>query len=317
MISLLKKLPLPPIGKTGWPWTKESKLLPLTMKDRRPWTKISIVTPSYNQGKFLEETIRSVLLQNYLNMEYIIMDGGSTDDSVEIIKKYEPWLTYWVSEKDEGQADAIQRGFEKANGEIFAWINSDDYYLPNVFEKIARKYCHYDNNDLFIGGIYHINEKGCFIRKWAPFMQDFESLLCSGQFFAQLGCFWRSDAFWSVGGINRSLNFAFDYDLFLKLMQKKSPLKINTYIGAFRDHKNSKTNNIWENIGIVEVKQLQEKYGINDMSSKKKKQIERKIKLRCEINKLLPFENIVRNPDLYLMSLNKILKSLIRILKKA
>jgi len=310
--GLLKNLPPAPIGKTGWPWTEESKPLPHVRSDGKPWPKISIVTPSFNQGQFIEETIRSVLLQNYPNLEYIIIDGGSTDNTVEIIKKYEPWLTYWVSEKDEGQADGIQKGFEKATGEIFAWINSDDYYLPNVFEKISKKFCHSENNDLFIGGIYHINEKGCFIRKWAPFIQDFESLLCSGQFFAQLGCFWRSNAFWSVGGINKILNFAFDYDLFLKLMQKKSPLKINAYIGAFRDHKQSKTNTIWESIGIVEVQQLQEKYGINNIIPIKKKQIERKLKLRYEIHNLLPLGNMFRNPSLYSSILRRLVKALMK-----
>ncbi len=100
--------------KEGWPWTAGAILLPESMQDGNPWPKISVVTPSYNQGQFLEETIRSVLLQGYPNLEYIVIDGGSTDNSVEIIKKYDSWLTHWVSEEDRGQCHAINKGFTNA-----------------------------------------------------------------------------------------------------------------------------------------------------------------------------------------------------------
>ncbi|MFZ9937930.1 MAG: glycosyltransferase, partial [Luteolibacter sp.] len=102
----LVELPVPPHGCHGWPWDLQSGPVPDLQNDGRPWPKISIVTPSYNQGRYIEETIRSILLQGYPDLEYFIMDGGSTDETVEIIRKYEPWLAGWVSEKDKGQSDA-------------------------------------------------------------------------------------------------------------------------------------------------------------------------------------------------------------------
>lgn len=136
-MSLLKLLP-PVTGKQGWPWTEE--VAESSYSSKKEWPKISIVTPSYNQGHFIEETIRSILLQNYPNLEYIIMDGGSNDNTVEIIKKYEPWITLWVSEKDKGQANAINKGVDQCTGEIFNWINSDDYLAPDTLLHVANTF---------------------------------------------------------------------------------------------------------------------------------------------------------------------------------
>src|SRR5213592_2149932 len=127
-VPCLVDLPAPPWGKSGWPWTVESPQLTDTRPDGYPWPRISIVTPSYNQGQFIEETIRSVLLQGYPNLEYIVIDGGSTDESIAILRKYEKWIAHWVSERDKGQSEAINKGFAQATGEIFAWLNSDDVY---------------------------------------------------------------------------------------------------------------------------------------------------------------------------------------------
>lgn len=134
----LNTLPPPPPGKTGWPWTTQSGDFPPSAPDGQPWPRITVVTPSYNQAQFLEETIRSVLLQNYPNLEYIIIDGGSRDDSVAIIRKYEPFLAHWVSERDRGQSDAINKGFRKSTGDWTGWQNSDDFYLPGALHHTAR-----------------------------------------------------------------------------------------------------------------------------------------------------------------------------------
>lgn len=136
----LTDLPPPPEGKTGWPWTRETPRVPESMPDGKPWPRISIVTPSYNQGQFIEETIRSVLLQGYPDLEYIIIDGGSTDESVEIIRKYERWITFWVSEPDSGQTNAINKGFKRSTGEIVAWLNSDDVYTAGSLCTAAKAF---------------------------------------------------------------------------------------------------------------------------------------------------------------------------------
>ncbi len=133
----LFELPPPPPGKTGWPWTVESPQLHGTMPNGQAWPRISIVTPSYNQGRFIEETIRSVLLQGYPNLEYVVIDGASTDQSVAIIEKYAPWLTYWHSRKDKGQSDAIITGLAHTTSEWANWLNSDDFLTKDALRKVG------------------------------------------------------------------------------------------------------------------------------------------------------------------------------------
>ena len=147
----LAELPPPPAGNTGWPWTVETPRLPQARPDGTPWQRISIVTPSYNQGQFIEETIRSILLQGYPDLEYIIIDGGSTDQSVELIKKYEPWLTYWVSEKDRGQTHAINKGLQSCTGRYLNWINSDDSLRARALQIVGEAAALAENVDLISG----------------------------------------------------------------------------------------------------------------------------------------------------------------------
>ena len=132
-------LPQAPREKSGWPWSPSEVQSLEVEPESRKWPRISIVTPSRNQGKYLEETIRSVLLQGYPNLEYIVIDGGSTDDSVGTIKRYEPWLAHWESRPDRGQAHAINDGFALSTGSILGWINSDDALYPGTLSTFQEK----------------------------------------------------------------------------------------------------------------------------------------------------------------------------------
>lgn len=157
---MLAELPPAPPGKTGWPWTEESKPLPPTMPNGDPWPRISIVTPSYNQGQFIEETIRSILLQNYPDIEIIIIDGRSTDKTLEIIGKYKQWIAYCISEKDNGQSQALNKGFRKSTGLLVGWQNSDDYYGINSFARCTLVASQKPDASVYHGTSYFIDEKG-------------------------------------------------------------------------------------------------------------------------------------------------------------
>lgn len=159
----LDELPAPPPGRTGWPWTEASPDLPERQADGRPWPRISIVTPSYNQAAFLEETIRSVLLQGYPDLEYVVIDGGSRDGSVEIIEKYSPWLAHWTSEPDRGQSHAINKGFQRTTGVILAWLNSDDIYYAGALGAAAQAMTA-TGCDILIGAMDKVEASGQTIR---------------------------------------------------------------------------------------------------------------------------------------------------------
>lgn len=204
---------------------------------------ISIITPSYNQARYLEETIVSVLSQNYPNLEYIIIDGGSTDGSVEIIKKYESHLKYWVSEKDKGQSHAINKGFNKANGDILAWINSDDYYLPDAFNTMATASIKFPNSLWFYAGTYWLSNNN---QSYVGGIEDPEIaswyLKC---LVSQPGVFWRRKIWDQVGSlVDENMHFSFDYDLWLKFAAfQPIPQIITEPIAVFRLHEESKTTN--------------------------------------------------------------------------
>ncbi len=232
---------------TDWPWNAEIPYIPQTMPDGSAWPKISIVTPSYNQAEFIEETIRSVICQGYPNLEYIIIDGGSTDGSVEIIKKYEEYLTYWVSEPDQGQAHAINKGLRKTNGEIIAWINSDDTYLPNTFLRISKLFKD-KSQRLVFGKAHYINDKSQIIGTYNSFplpngYQKFR--YWRGWGIPQATVFFNKNLLDDYGYIDESYNYSFDYELFIRYSQHLQFTFLNEFFANYRIHEKSKTGD-WE-----------------------------------------------------------------------
>ena len=243
----LADLPRPPPGKSGWPWTVETPPLSDTQPDRAPWPRISIVTPSYNQGRFIEETIRSVLLQGYPNLEYIIIDGGSTDESVEIIRKYERHLAYWVSEKDRGQSHAINKGLSRITGDVWAYMNSDDAYCLGTFAKVIEAFA--DATVEWVTGVgRYVDVDGKAVRDivptsdWSP-PDVLRNLLHAPIIVAmQVSNFMRSTILERYGLFEESLHYCMDVEFGLRfIVDGGRPSIIDDVLAKARLHPASKT----------------------------------------------------------------------------
>ena len=196
---------------------------------------------SYNQGQFIEETIRSILLQGYPNLEYIIIDGGSTDQSVEIIRKYEPWVSHWVSERDGGQAHAINKGLARCTGDIFNWINSDDLLLQGALASIATQM---DDHDIVVGNNVNFGE-GVAPTRIEP--RGYSLAECfavpPASVIYQQQCTWlRTSQVVEAGGCNESLHYIFDLELLLRILLKHNRVKyLKQELAMYRMHTDSKT----------------------------------------------------------------------------
>ena len=241
----LALLPGPPAGKTGWPWNIETPPLPKTMANGRHWPAISIVTPSFNQGIYLEETLRSVLLQGYPNLEFYVMDGNSTDESVQILRKYSPWLTGWVSEADRGQSHAINKGWTRASGDLIAYLNSDDFYYPGALQKVAEAW-NMDPSVAFItGGVAYtgewtaINEQKPFLRAEPPL--DLSLLEPGAWFLPQQSTFFARQHLDQVGRFLREeLHFTMDRELMYRMCRHGRVLLLPDILAGDRQHTHSK-----------------------------------------------------------------------------
>lgn len=223
--------------------------------------KISIVTPSYSQGNFLEQTIQSVLNQDYPNLEYIVIDGGSTDNSVDIIKKYENKIAYWVSEKDKGQSGAINKGFQHATGDILHWLNSDDLLVPGALFSIADFFSTHPEVDCVIGDLEVIDAQGrvLFMKKAIPF--HYSSALYTAALVPQPSTFFTRKAWQKTGALDVSLQYTMDFDFFLRMAQQGIKFDILKKPAAkFRLHKDSKTVSGYTKHVWSENRKIQERY---------------------------------------------------------
>jgi glycosyltransferase involved in cell wall biosynthesis len=205
--------------------------------------RISVITPSYNQVNYIEQTIQSVLGQNYPNLEYFIIDGGSTDGSVEIIKKYEKQLAWWVSEKDSGQANAINKGFSKCTGDIICWLNSDDLYMPNTFHTISKFFTERSEKKIVLGNcisFYEHNPSRVLGTNMKKFAEHYALNLFDYIF--QPSTFWSRAALESTGPLNETVHYVFDWEWYLR-MQKGNVnfVYTDTVFSLYRFHDSHKS----------------------------------------------------------------------------
>ncbi len=222
---------------------------------------ISIVTPSFQHGRFLEWTLRSVLLQGYPKLEYVVMDGGSTDQTPETLARYAERLSHVESAKDGGQADAVARGFAHTRGEIMAYLNSDDVLAPGALEFVARFFADHPDVDAVYSHRVFMREDGVVDSYWILPAHS-NALMKRWDYIPQETCFWRRRIYDDVGGIHPGFQFALDYDLFVRFMERGRMQRVNRFLGAFRRHAASKTAALVEGSVHPEIERVRRQHRI-------------------------------------------------------
>lgn len=224
--------------------------------------KVSIVTPSYNQGKFIEKTILSVICQDYCNLEYILVDAASIDATQEILQVYQPHIDVLIIEPDGGQSEALNKGFRQSTGEIMAYLNSDDCYAnKEVISRAVTLFAEHPEIDVIYGQRNSINEEGRFVycHPYRPFNKE---ALYLSDYIPQECTFWRRDIFERAGGqIDETFHFAMDYELWLRFLEHDAKfLSVNDYFGLFRTYQEQKSIEQWQTRGLPEIARLHNTY---------------------------------------------------------
>jgi glycosyltransferase involved in cell wall biosynthesis len=224
--------------------------------------KVSIVTPSFNQAAYIERTLRSVLCQDYPDVEYLVLDGLSSDGTQEVLRRYEQALDVLVIEPDRGQSDALNKGFALASGDILAYLNADDCLAsPQTLSQVVRRFADNPSADVIYGGRYYIGARGEFLNMF-PYRPFRREALYQADYIPQEAAFWRRDVYERAGGcINTEFDFAMDYELWLRFLGVGARfLAVPDYWGLFRHHSDQKSLAAWRSKGLPEIARLYARY---------------------------------------------------------
>ena len=229
----------------GWPGYLK-QINPHVNKVFKDGIKFSIVIPTLNQAETLEHTLLSIINQDYANFEIIVIDGGSYDQTLKVIEKYHEWIYYFVTGKDNGQSDAINKGFDMATGQVYAWINSDDYYLPSTFSKVVKTFS--NDIDILVGAGDIITRDCKFLKHVKPMTMEQKNLVkwTEGDWIMQQSCFWTADLWKKSGGVDESLKLLMDFDLWFRFAKIGKSKVINETLAAMRYYPEIKTVSLKE-----------------------------------------------------------------------
>jgi glycosyltransferase involved in cell wall biosynthesis len=244
------------------------------MPSGEPWPRVSIITPSFNQVEFIEETIRSVILQGYPDLEYMLIDGGSTDGSVDIIRKYQPWLADWVSGPDRGQTYAINEGWRRATGGTLAYLNSDDCYLPGAITAAAAVFHAQPRIGMVYGTALVVDERGEKLRVWEGRPFDLKIMLTEGSIVPQPATFFSRNALEEAGYLDEKWHMIMDYELCTRVGLQFPSVCLPAALARFRDHARSKTNTRFE-VTAAELLHWLETFSPNQVAPRELRTIKR------------------------------------------